>query len=60
MEEISRNTVEEAASGNIKAFEQIYRAASAFVYTVAFRITQSRQDAEEVTQDVFLKIHKHL
>jgi RNA polymerase sigma-70 factor (ECF subfamily) len=60
MEEISRDIIEQAQAGNMQAFEKIYRAASGFVYNVALRITNSSQEAQEVTQDVFLKIYHHL
>lgn len=60
MEEISRDTIELAAGGDLNAFEQIYLQTSAFVFSVACRILEERQEAEEVTQDVFLKIYKNI
>jgi len=60
MEDIPREVVELAAKGDIGAFEEIYRATSSFVYNTAFQVTRNREDAEEVTQDVFLKVHKEL
>jgi RNA polymerase sigma-70 factor, ECF subfamily len=60
MEDIPRAIIEQAQKGDIEAFEQIYRAASSFVYSLALRITASRQEAQEVTQDVFIKIYHHL
>ena len=60
MEDISRDIVEQAKTGNIQAFENIYRAVSGFVYTLALRITNNAQEAEEVTQDVFMKIYHNL
>jgi RNA polymerase sigma-70 factor, ECF subfamily len=60
MHDISRETIEEAASGDIDAFAHIYRAASGFVYTLAYRVALNKEEAEEITQDVFLKIHRHL
>ena len=38
----------------------IYKDISGFVYNVAFRITGNKQDAEEVTQEVFLIIYHKL
>jgi len=49
-----------ASQGDIDAFEQVYKAASGFVYNVALRITRNGADAEEVTQDVFMKIYRNL
>ena len=60
MEDIQRETIEQAQAGDIAAFERIYRAASGFVYSVALRITNNRQEAQEVAQDVFLKIYHNL
>lgn len=42
------------------AFEQLYKAASGFVYSVALRVTNRRPEAQEVTQDVFIKIYNNL
>ena len=60
MQEIYRDIIAEAANGDLDAFEQIYRATSSFVYNVALRTVQDREDAEEVTQEVFLAVHKNL
>ncbi len=60
MQDISRETIEEAASGNKDAFARVYQAASGFVFTLAYRIAGNKEEAEEITQDVFLKIHRHL
>lgn len=60
MENISTDILVAAAEGNMNAFEQIYKAASGFVYNIALRITNNGNDAEEITQDVFLKIYKNL
>jgi RNA polymerase sigma-70 factor (ECF subfamily) len=60
MSDISNDLVMKAAHGDMAAFEEIYRSASGFVYNVALRITNNRSDADEVTQDVFVKVHKNL
>ena len=60
MDDISNDIIMRAREGDIDAFEKIYRAASGFVYSIALRITNNREDAQEVTQDVFLKIHRSL
>lgn len=60
MIEISRQTLEKAASGDLDAFEEIYKAASGFVYTLALRVTRDAFSAQEVTQDVFLKVYQSL
>ncbi len=60
MEDISKNILMRAASGDMEAFEIIYRAASDFIYRTALRITNNKNDAEDVTQDVFIKIYQNL
>ena len=60
MQEISKDILMQAAKGDIGAFEEIYRIASDFIFNVAYRITNNNEDAEEVSQDVFIKIYKNL
>ncbi|MFA6320308.1 MAG: RNA polymerase sigma factor [Candidatus Omnitrophota bacterium] len=60
MQDISKELIIEAAEGDMESFEAIYRATSAFVYNVAYRVSNNAQDAEEVTQEVFLKVHKQM
>jgi len=47
------------AQGDRQAFRQVYALYAARIYNIALSYTQSAQDAEEITQDVFLKIHRH-
>jgi len=58
--DISPDILEHAAGGDIRAFEDIYKTFSNFVYNVALGITRDKADAEEVTQDVFIKAHRGL
>jgi len=60
MQEIPHTTLQEAAAGDKQAFEQIYNITSGFVYTVAYRIINDPEKACDVTQEVFIKIYKHL
>lgn len=60
MEDIPVDIAIKASRGDIEAFEKIYKAASNYVYNIAFRITGNKEDAEEVTQDIFLKIYNNL
>jgi len=60
MENISDDNIKRAAGGDQEAFESIYRAFSKFVYNVAWRIVSKREDAQEVTQEVFLIIYRKL
>ena len=60
MIDIAVDTLEKAAAGDLEAFERLYTVSSGFVYNVALRITHNSADAQEVTQDVFLKIYHKL
>jgi RNA polymerase sigma-70 factor, ECF subfamily len=60
MNDISLDILQRAGAGDLVAFEEIYRQASGFVYNVALKITRNNADAEEVTQDVFMKIYRNL
>jgi RNA polymerase sigma factor (sigma-70 family) len=41
-------------------FEQLYQQYVKLVYNLALQYCQNTQDAEEITQDVFLKVHQKL
>jgi RNA polymerase sigma-70 factor, ECF subfamily len=60
MHDIPQDIIERAQAGDMEAFEDIYKAASGYVYTIAMKITRLPEDAQEVTQDVFLQVHRHL
>jgi len=60
MIEVPRDLIEQAASGDETAFEEIYKLTSDYVYTVAYRVTGNIEDAQEVTQDVFVSIYRNL
>lgn len=60
MIDIPANLIESASRGDIDAFEKIYRVSSGYVFAVAYRVMGRREDAEEVTQDVFVKVYRKL
>lgn len=60
MENISDDIIEKAAGGDQDAFESIYRSSSKFVYNVAWRVVSKHEDAEEITQEVFLTVYRKL
>ncbi len=60
MDTSERELIIRAGAGDLRAFESIYQRTAGFVYSLAFRVTNRKHDAEEVVQDVFLKVHKHL
>jgi RNA polymerase sigma-70 factor (ECF subfamily) len=60
MQDITRETLIKAREGDLESFEAVYNAASGFVYNVALRIVNNKEDAEEVAQEVFLSIYNKL
>ncbi len=60
IQSISPDIIHKSAAGDIQAFAEIYKSASSFVYNVALRTARNREDAQEITQEVFLKVFKNL
>lgn len=60
MQEITESVIRQAAQGDTGAFETIYKAASSFVYNVAYRVVERKEDTEEVTQEVFITLYHKL
>jgi RNA polymerase sigma-70 factor (ECF subfamily) len=60
MTEPDPSVIRRAQESDIAAFEKIYRNYAGMVYRLALRMTGRVEDAEEVTQDVFLSVHRHL
>src|SRR5215469_2918653 len=52
--------VARAKDGDEAAFEQLVRQYERQIYRVAQHITQNREDAEDITQDTFLKAYEKL
>jgi len=52
--------VERARNGDVSAFEQLVRQYDRQIFRVAQHITQNREDAEDITQDAFLKAYQKL
>lgn len=51
---------ERARSGDLAAFEQLMRRYERLVLATALRMTGSLPDAQDVSQEVFLKLYRHL
>src|SRR5579863_9189689 len=60
MEDIEKDILIRASQGDMQAFEDVYKASSSFVYNVAYRVVNNREDALEVAQEVFMIIHDKL
>ena len=52
--------VERSKAGDAAAFGQLVRQYERQIFRVAQHITQNREDAEDITQDVFLKAYEKL
>jgi RNA polymerase sigma-70 factor (ECF subfamily) len=57
---VEGNDVAAAAAGDRTAFERLYRLHSARVYTLCLRMTGNVTRAEELTQDVFVRVWEKL
>ncbi len=60
MEDIAKDILIRASQGDMQAFEDVYKTSSSFVYNVAFRVVNNREDALEVAQEVFMIIYHKL
>lgn len=60
MHESDRASVAQARGGDSEAFRSLVERHSRYVFNVAYRLTGSAQDAEDVVQDTFLKAYRQL
>ena len=60
MAEITNETIRLASAGDRAAFALLYEAFAGMTLNVAFRIVGDMPLAEEVVQDVFLRVHRKL
>jgi RNA polymerase sigma-70 factor (ECF subfamily) len=58
--DIQKDILIRAAQGDAQAFEEVYKVSSSFVYNVAYRVVNNREDALEVSQEVFMLIYNKL
>jgi RNA polymerase sigma-70 factor (ECF subfamily) len=49
-----------AKSGDIRAFETLVQRYEGRIYRLTYNVTQNHEDAEDATQDAFLKSYQHL
>ncbi|WP_432710087.1 RNA polymerase sigma factor [Pedobacter sp.] len=52
--------IAEILAGNTASYAQLVNRHKRFVFTMAFKFTKNREDAEEVAQDAFVKAYKAL
>ena len=58
--EVSTYQIEQLKGGNIHAFEALYRQHKQTVYGLCLRNTHNVADAEDLTQEVFLKVYRRI
>lgn len=59
-EPITPELIQEAVRGSQQAFRAIVEVNQSFVYAVAFRFVNDSQEAEDITQEVFVRLWKNL
>lgn len=59
-EPVERQIVEKAMAGDRAAFRQLVEKHQGFVYRVAYRFVRTRSDAEDVTQETFVRLWRHM
>ena len=52
--------IEQTLAGNQSAYADLVKRHQRFVFTLAMRFTKTREDAEEVSQDCFIKAYRSL
>lgn len=59
-EPVSSKILMKAAAGDHRAFREIVEKHQAFVYALAYRMVGNSADAEDITQDAFVRLWKHM
>lgn len=52
--------IKKAKSGNLEAFEQLILQYEKRIYNYCYRMTNSQEDAEDLAQEIFIKVYKNL
>jgi len=55
-----QDCIKRVKAGDFRAFSQIVSDYQQMVFTVVFRIVNNREDAEDITQEIFIKVFKSL
>lgn len=54
------DTIFLAQSGNMKAFENLVSTYESYIYNLSYRMFNNVLDAQDVTQEIFVKIYKNI
>ncbi len=60
MEEAERTILQKARRGDREAFRELVRLHGGRIHAIAYRITGSSEDAQDVAQEVFVRLHGSL
>jgi RNA polymerase sigma-70 factor (ECF subfamily) len=52
--------VERHRCGDLQAFDEVYARFGEMVYNLALRLASNREEAADLTQEIFLRIYRHL
>ena len=52
--------VERYRSGDLNAFDEVYERFGEMVYNLALRLSGNREEAADLTQEIFLRVYRHL
>ncbi len=55
---VPKETADAFVAGDIKAFETVYRETFKTIYHLVYRMTGSRQDAEDITHDIYIRAYE--
>lgn len=57
---VTNDVISRAKTGDHSAFKDIYNAYSAIAFTVAIRIVKQQELAQDVVQEAFIKVFRHI
>lgn len=58
--DVDAELVERHRCGDAQAFDEVYARFEGMVYNLAFRLSGSPEEAADLTQEVFLRVYRHL
>ena len=57
---LDNDLIKSVLQGNQRDYAELVKRYQNFVFTIVLRYTDSREDAEEISQDVFVKAYRSL